>query len=327
MSNILSVNGLEKRFPIRGSRDVVNAVIDVSFDVKEGEILALVGESGSGKTTVGRCILRLIDPDAGTINFNGCNILDLNQNQFRSLRSQMQMVFQDPYESLNPRMTIEETIEEPLLLFNTQQKKERQELVYETLNLVKVNPKLCDHYPHQLSAGQQQRVGIARAIILHPKLLVLDEPTSALDISIRAEIVDLIFKLKEELNLSYIFISHDLTAIKYASDQIAVMYLGQIVETGKTDEVFQVQYMPYTHALLSSVLYPDPSQKLLAFFLKGEIPSPINLPHGCHLATRCPLVTPKCNQPIELKEVVQGRFVRCIRVQEEGLNIFDEMQQ
>ncbi len=324
MKLLLSVRNFTKEFPIIGSRDVVHAVNDISFEVHQGEVLGLVGESGSGKTTVGRCVLRLIEPTSGIIEFDGQDVTRLSQKEFRPLRSQMQMVFQDPYESLNPRMTIGESIEEPLILFTKLEPKERKIEVERVLELVRIQPSLASVYPHQISGGLQQRVGIARAIILNPKLIVLDEPTSALDISVRAEIVDLLFRLKEELGLSYIFVSHDLTAVKYISDRIAVMYLGQIVEEGNTQDIFDQQYMPYSHALLSSVLYPDINQKRSNFILSGEIPSPINLPGGCFLASRCPLANERCAQEIELKEVAPGRRARCIRVQEEGLQIFTE---
>lgn len=322
MDSLLRIKNFNKQFPLPGTKEVVHAVNNISFDLKKGEVLGLVGESGSGKTTVGRCILRLIEPNSGSIEFDDVNITNISKKDFRSLRAQMQMVFQDPYDSLNPRMTIGEIIEEPLLLFSNLSAKQRKEAVDEILEMVRINPNLSSVYPHQISGGQQQRVGIARAIVIHPKLIVLDEPTSALDISIRAEIIDLLLKLKDELGLSLIFISHDLTAVKYISDRILVMYLGQIVEEGLTEEIFDQQFMPYSKALLSSVLYPDTKQKQSTFLLKGEIPSPVNLPTGCYLASRCPLATNDCNQKIEMKEVSNGRYARCIRVQNEGLKIY-----
>jgi ABC-type oligopeptide transport system ATPase subunit len=230
MEALLTIKEFVKEFPIIGSKDVVHAVNKINFSVSKGEVIGLVGESGSGKTTVGRCILRLIEPTSGSIVFDGVEVNLISQKDFRPMRSQMQMVFQDPYESLNPRMSIGESIEEPLILFTNLNSSERQDKIDRVLTLVKIQPSLKNVYPHQISGGLQQRVGIARAIILNPKLVVLDEPTSALDISVRSDIVDLLFNLKEELDLSYIFISHDLTAVKYISDRILVMYLGQIVE-------------------------------------------------------------------------------------------------
>lgn len=325
METLLSIADFVKKFPIIGSKDVVHAVNNINFSVSRGEVVGLVGESGSGKTTVGRCVLRLVEPTSGSIVFDGTEVNLLSQKEFRPFRSQMQMVFQDPYESLNPRMSIGEIIEEPLILFTNLNIKERRAEVDKVLKMVKIQPSLKNVYPHQISGGLQQRVGIARAIILNPKLVVLDEPTSALDISVRSDIVDLLFNLKEELGLSYIFISHDLTAVKYISDRIYVMYLGQIVEEGDAEELFDIQYMPYSRALLSSVLYPDVNQKKSNFILRGEIPSPINLPSGCYLASRCPLVAEKCSRPVDLKEVAPGRRARCIRVQEEGLGIYNEI--
>ncbi len=325
MKPILTVTDLTKTFPIRGSNDVVHAVNHVSFTLHEGEVLGLVGESGSGKTTVGRCILRLAEPDSGTIVFDGQDVTHLSRQQFRPLRAQMQMVFQDPYESLNPRLTIGQSIEEPLQLFTSLNAAARRKRVEEVLDTVRIDPALRTAYPHQLSGGLQQRVGIARAIVMNPKVLILDEPTSALDISVRAEIVELLYDLKESLRLSYIFVSHDLTAVKYISDRIAVMYLGQIVEIGPSDDLFAAQYMPYSRALLSSVLYPDVHQQRSNFILQGEIPSPINLPGGCYLASRCPLVQPQCRQPIALIEVAPDRHARCIRVQQEGLDVYRQI--
>ena len=324
MTAVLSIEHLTKTFPVTGSKDKVHAVTDVTFSLNEGEVLGLVGESGSGKTTVGRCVLRLIEPDSGVINFHSKEVTHLRKKEYRPLRSQMQMVFQDPYESLNPRMTIREAIEEPLILFTNLNSFDRKKKVAEVLELVGLNGSYSMNYPHQLSGGQQQKVGIARAIILNPKLIVLDEPTSALDISVRAEIVELLRDLKEQFKLSYIFISHDLTAVKYISDRIAVMYLGQIVEIGNSKDIFSEQLMPYSRALLSSVLYPDINQKRSNFILKGEIPSPINLPTGCYLASRCPLTKPQCYKPIDLIEVCPGHYARCVRMIEEGNIIYKE---
>ena len=315
---LLSVEHLVKEFPLPHTREVVHAVNDVSFSIGEGETLGLVGESGSGKTTVGRCILRLIDVTAGAIQFEGRDIAQLSAREFGRLRSQIQTVFQEPYEALNPRWRIGDSIQEPLKYQGLMSSSERRRRVYEVLEMVRLSPQDYDRFPHQLSGGQQQRVGIARAIATKPKLIVLDEPTSALDISVRAEIIDVLVELQKESNVSYLFISHDLTAVRRVARRVAVMYLGTIVETGETEELFERQVHPYAKALLSSVLYPDPNQVRSTFRLSGEIPSPINLPSGCYLASRCPLALEECTEGQPPLEPVNSssRHARCIRWKE-----------
>ena len=285
---LLEVSNLVKHFPM-GRRQTVKAINDVSFHIDRGETLALVGESGSGKTTVGRCILRLIEPTEGRIRFAGAQVDTMSANQLRALRPRVQMVFQEPYDSLNPRMRIRKIVEEPILLGGDMTPAQRHDRVAEVLEMVRLRADSMDKYPHQFSAGEQQRIGIARAIATEPELVVLDEPTSALDVSVRAEILDLLTDLQEDLALSYLLISHDLTAVRRICHRVAIMYLGKIVERGNADELFEQPLHPYSRALLSSVLYPDPSEQLSRFLLSGEIPSPIDLPPGLSSPRPLPL--------------------------------------
>ena len=312
---LLTVSGLVKHFPM--GRRSVQAVNDISFEISRGEALALVGESGSGKTTTGRCVLRLIEPTSGNIRFDGIDIIGLDQRTLRTLRRRMQMVFQEPYDSLSPRMRIGTIVEEPLKLAGAMPPGERRDRVAEMLRLVRLEADTINRYPHQFSAGQQQRIGIARALITSPELVVLDEPTSALDVSVRAEVLDLLSDLQDELGLAYLFISHDLTAVRRVCDRVAIMYLGRIVETGETEEIFEQPLHPYSRALLSSVLYPDPTRKLARFTLEGEIPSPVNLPRGCHLYQRCSWSEPRCAETYPPTERYgPGRAVSCYRARE-----------
>lgn len=311
---ILRVAGLVKTFHTPQGR--LTAVNDVSFDINRAEALGLVGESGSGKTTVGRCILRLIDPDAGSIQFDGENILRVSPRQIRRLRARMQIVFQDPYDALNPRMRIGEAIVEPLRLTRALPSAASARRAAELFRQVGLDDSAAERYPHQMSAGAQQRVGIARAISTQPDLVVLDEPTSALDVSIRADILNLLHELQTDLGMSYLFISHDLTAVRRLCHRVAIMYLGKIVEIGETEALFEQPLHPYSRALLSSVLYPDPRQRRSTFVLSGEIPSPVNLPSGCPLHTRCPLATRECSEQVPpFEEKAPGRWLSCIHVE------------
>ncbi|MCC7273717.1 MAG: ATP-binding cassette domain-containing protein [Alphaproteobacteria bacterium] len=313
---LLTVEGLDKDFPVGGGR-ILKAVQGVSFEIARGEALALVGESGSGKTTTGRCLLRLIEPTAGAIRFDGVDLRALGLRRFRAMRPRMQMVFQEPYESLSPRMRIGRLIEEPLRMLPGLDAAERRRRALEALAMVRLGADAYDRYPHQFSAGQQQRVGIARALVTRPDLVLLDEPTSALDVSIRAEILDLLSDLQADLGLAYLFISHDLTAVRRVCQRVAIMYLGRIVEIGETEQIFERPLHPYSRALLSSVLYPDPRRRLSRFLLQGEIPSPIDLPRGCHLHARCPWAEDRCAEaypPID--DHGQGRRVACYRAAE-----------
>ena len=313
---LLEVSNLVKHFPM-GRRQTVKAINDVSFHIDRGETLALVGESGSGKTTVGRCILRLIEPTEGRIRFAGAQVDTMSADQLRALRPRVQMVFQEPYDSLNPRMRIRKIVEEPILLGGDMTPAQRHDRVAEVLEMVRLRADSMDKYPHQFSAGEQQRIGIARAIATEPELVVLDEPTSALDVSVRAEILDLLTDLQEDLALSYLLISHDLTAVRRVCHRVAIMYLGKIVERGNADELFEQPLHPYSRALLSSVLYPDPSEQLSRFLLSGEIPSPIDLPPGCHLHGRCPWAVDTCNDAYpDAEELLPGRHVACFRARE-----------
>lgn len=311
METVLTVNSLKKQFVVEKGK-ILTAVNGVSFSINEGETLGLVGESGSGKTTVGRCILRLLEPTSGSIKFFDTDILSINNTEMRNIRSKIQLVFQEFWSSLNPHWSIERLIEEPLILHTDLDISERKKLVIETSKLVNLKRKHLKLFPSQLTGGEQQRVGIARAIITNPSFIVLDEPTSSLDPSVRVEILDLLIKLQKDLGISYLFISHDMTAVERVSHRIAIMYLGKLVEIGPTDELKNNQYHPYSRALLSAVLYPDPDRKLELFSLKGEIPSPINLADECPLVKRCPIVTQRCRESMpKLEEVTPGHFCAC----------------
>jgi oligopeptide transport system ATP-binding protein len=308
---LLEVQDLVMHFRQDANR-VVKAVNSVSFVISPGEALALVGESGSGKTTVGRSLLRLIEPTGGRVAFLGQDITAMPVSRFRPLRSRLQMVFQEPFASLNPRMRVGRIVEEPLLLAGEGDARRRRERCLEALSLVGLPPSAGTGFPHQFSAGEQQRIGIARAIATRPDLVVLDEPTSALDVSVRAEILALLDDLRRKLNLAYLFISHDLAAVQRVCQRVAIMYLGRIVETGATEELFAQPKHPYSRALLSSALFPDPKRAVPRFLLKGEIPSPINLPTGCHLHQRCPWAQPICaTEAPGLETIMPGHLVSC----------------
>jgi oligopeptide/dipeptide ABC transporter ATP-binding protein len=315
--HVLEVSNLVKEFPIKGAkRDAVHAVSGVSFHIDRGETLGLVGESGSGKTTVGRCILRLIEPTSGSILFHGRDVSHISQEEFTRLRPKMQMIFQDPYDSLNPRQTAADAIGEPLVLWAKQfDQGARRRQVEGLAKTVRMTYSQLEQYPHQMSGGEQQRVGIAKSIATDPDLLVLDEPTSSLDPSAHAEIVDLLVELQRTRGFSYLFISHDLMTIRHISHRVAIMYLSQIIEVGTTKQVFEEPQHPYSRSLLSAVLYPDPSiTRPKTFRLSGEIPSPIHLPPGCYLASRCPMVIPECKATEQhLVDLGAGHQVACSR--------------
>jgi oligopeptide/dipeptide ABC transporter ATP-binding protein len=319
---LLEVRNLRMLFPLSGigallsglrrqGRPVVRAVENVSFDVASGETLALVGESGCGKSTVARCLVRLLDPTAGSIRYDGTELATIGTTEFHAFRRHIQMVFQDPSASLNPRLTARRMIEEPIMLHTDLSPRQRRERVDELLDQVDLGRDLGDRYPHELSGGQRQRVNFARAIATNPRFVVLDEPTSALDVSLRSRAILLLEKLRSRLGLSYLFISHDLATVRYLANRVAVMYLGAIVETGTTDEVFSRPLHPYTRALLASVPVPDPDVKRDSFTLSGEIPNPIDLDAGCRLRGRCPLAQAICAEPVTLREVAPGRAVAC----------------
>jgi len=288
----LEIKNLSKHFPIkrgflRRSRETVQAVRDVSFEVDAGESYGLVGESGSGKTTLARTILRLIDPTAGDIYLNGTNLARLDQRELQRLRKDMQMIFQDPHSSLNPRKTIIKSVGEPLVIHEGQRGKVLRDRVLQLLEIVGLKKEHMYRFPHELSGGQKQRVGIARALALNPKMLVLDEPTSALDVSVQAQTLNFLEELQEKMSLTYLFISHNLSVIRYVCDRVAVMYLGRIVEEGHVDEIFESPIHPYTKALLSAVPLPQAQQPDNIILLEGDIPSPLHIPPGCCFHTRC----------------------------------------
>lgn len=314
---LLEVNDLVKWFPIKrgffgGVQGNVKAVDGVSFKIKKGEILGLVGETGSGKTTIGRLVLRLIPHTKGQVLFDGIDITAMDYSKFRPMKKDMQIIFQDPYSSLNPRMTIGEIIAEPLIVHTKMSTKEREKRVYELLELVTLRPEHSRRYPHEFSGGQRQRIGIARALALNPRFIVADEPISALDVSIQAQITNLLIDLQGRLGLSFLFIAHDLSVIKHMCDSVLVLYLGKVMEYGTNADIFQQSRHPYTQALLSAVPVPDPDYKRDRILLQGEIPSPIDPPSGCVFHTRCPYATDKCKTDVpELREVAPGHLVAC----------------
>ncbi|HEV7475065.1 MAG TPA: dipeptide ABC transporter ATP-binding protein [Pyrinomonadaceae bacterium] len=312
---LLRVRGLVKHFPVEDSDDVVRAVDDVSFEVFTGETLGLVGESGCGKSTVGRCVLRLIEPTAGKISFAGRDVLSLSKSQLRELRREMQIVFQDPYASLNPRMKVGDIIAEPLVIHGIGDRKDRQDRVASLLSKVGLDPNYMKRYSHEFSGGQRQRIGVARTLALNPKLIVADEPVSALDVSVQAQVVNLFQDLQKEFGLTYLFISHGLAVVEHISTRVAVMYLGRIVEVASSVDLYRQPLHPYTQALLSAIPIPDPKRKRERIVLQGDVPTPINPPSGCRFRTRCPIAIDDCAviDP-ELREVAPGHSVACIRV-------------
>jgi oligopeptide/dipeptide ABC transporter ATP-binding protein len=313
-ATVLSVRDLRKHFDVGflGSRRVVRAVDGVSFEVARGETLGLVGESGCGKSTVARCVLRLTPVTSGSIEFAGTPINDIGREELRRLRARMQIVFQDPGGSLNPRMLVRETVAEPLRLHEGLAGRRLRERLEELMTLVGLEKIHLERYPHQLSGGQRQRVGIARAIATNPEFIVLDEPTSSLDVSVQGQILLLLLRLQEELGLSYLFISHDLSVIRHVCQRVAVMYLGRIAEVGPAADIFGRPQHPYTRALLSSVPSSTWGRRRERLRLGGEVPSPINLPAGCRLSPRCPLARSECSaREPELKAMAPGHEVAC----------------
>ena len=316
---LLKVNELVKYFPItrgifRREAGSVYAVDGISFEIHEGETLGLVGESGCGKSTAGRVILKLIPATSGKVIFKGRDLTSVNQTELRKQRQQMQMIFQDPQDSLNPRMTVGSIISEPLLEHKNLQTKERHQLVEQLLNSVGMNHKFTNRYPHEFSGGQRQRIGIARALALSPDFIICDEPIAALDVSIQAQVINLLEDLQEKYGLTYLFISHDLSMIRHIADRVAVMYLGRLVELASSKELYLKPIHPYTQALLSAVPMHDPKmeRKRKRTVLVGDVPSPANPPSGCHFSTRCPRAEDRCfNDSPEWREVVQGHHIAC----------------
>ncbi len=321
---LVQVRGLKKYFPVtegvvlQKTVAQVKAVDGISFDIAEGETLGLVGESGCGKTTTGRCILRLEDLTEGQILFDGVDLATLDRHELGAMRQKIQVIFQDPYSSLNPRMKIGQIIAEPMKVHGIEpDAKRRSDRVYELLSVCGLNPRFADHYPHEMSGGQRQRVGIARALALNPRFIVCDEPVSALDVSIQAQVINLLEDLREEFKLTYLFIAHDLSVVRHLCHRVAVMYLGKIVEIAECDELYDNPLHPYTQALLAAVPVPDPvveagrEHKIMP----GEVPSPMNPPSGCVFHPRCPLAVERCGSDIPtLREIRPGHFVACSEI-------------
>ena len=315
---VIRVEHLKKTFRVKSGlfegKKYLKAVDDISFSIAKGETLGIVGESGCGKSTLGRTLLKIYEPDGGSIYFDGNDITHLGYHQMHPYRKKMQMIFQDPYASLNPRFTVGEMIEEPMKVYNLYDKKTRMERVQELMKTVGLKPDHIRRYPHEFSGGQRQRIGIARTLALNPEFIVCDEPFSALDVSIQAQIINLLEKIQDEQKLSYIVIAHDLTAVRHISHNIGVMYLGHMVELGPADLVYGNPLHPYTKALISSipVASPNASGMMNRVILKGEVPSPIDVPSGCPFSTRCQYCTAKCKEHVpELKDV-DGRKVACV---------------
>jgi oligopeptide transport system ATP-binding protein len=321
---LLDVRGLKMHFPVTAGTIIqkavgyVKAVDDVSFFIRKGETLGLVGESGCGKSTTGRCVLQLHRPTSGQVFFQGRDITKLGNRAVRALRREMQIIFQDPYSSLNPRKSAGQIIGEPMVIHKlVHSKAERLERVAELLRVVGLNPSMANRYPHEFSGGQRQRIGIARALAVRPSLIICDEPVSALDVSIQAQVINLLEELQDEFQLTYLFIAHDLAVIRHIADRIAVMYLGHIVEVANQDELYANPLHPYTRALLSAAPVPNPEieSKRQRIILKGEIPSPLNPPVGCVFHPRCPIMMEECKAGVpELWEVSPDHWVACIRV-------------
>jgi oligopeptide/dipeptide ABC transporter ATP-binding protein len=315
--NLVEIKNLKKFFPLRShffsrSKNYVQAVVGVSLDIRRGETLGLVGESGCGKSTLGRLILRLEEPTEGKILFEGEDILPYDAEKMRQLRREMQIIFQDPYSSLNPRKTIGSIIGEPLIIHNIGTKKDREERVRKLMEVVGLRPEHINRYPHEFSGGQRQRIGIARALALNPKFIIADEPVSALDVSIQAQVLNLLEDLQNEFHLTYLFIAHDLSVVEHISDRVAVMHLGRIAELARSEDLYRHPKHPYTQALLSANPIPDPTLGRQRMLLQGEVPSPINPPSGCNFHTRCPHRFEPCDQEVPvIREVEPNHWVAC----------------
>lgn len=314
MADCIEVCNLKKYFEV--PRGTLHAVDDVSFTIQKGKTLGVVGESGCGKSTLGRTIIHLIDSTDGKIIFNGQDITDIKGKKLRELREHMQIIFQDPYSSLNPRYTVEQTIREPLTLAHRYSKAQVEEETLKIMREVGIDERLRMSYPHELDGGRRQRVGIARALALSPDFVVCDEPVSALDVSVQAQVLNLLMDLQEQRKLTYMFVTHDLSVVRHISDDICVMYLGQLVEKSPAKELFECQLHPYTRALLSAIPSTDIRHPMKRIHLKGEITSPINPKPGCRFAARCPYAGSDCQKPQKMEEILPGHFVSCCRARE-----------
>jgi len=309
---LIEVKDLKKYFPIKGSKEVVKAVNEVSFSIEKGKTFGLVGESGCGKSTVARTIIRLYEMTGGSVIFGSQDTSKMTRKEYREFSKSIQMVFQDPYASLNPRMTVERTLMDPLNIHKVGTKKERQDRVKELLDLVGLDQRYLKRYPHEFSGGQRQRIGIARALALNPQLVLLDEAVSALDVSIQSQILNLLMDLQEKLKLTYLFISHDLSVIEYMCDHIGIMYLGKIVESGNRNQIFNNPVHPYTKALLSAIPEINPDKQREQIIIKGDLPSAASLKQGCAFYSRCNISKEECEVSCqELKMVDEGHFVAC----------------
>jgi oligopeptide transport system ATP-binding protein len=317
---LLTVRDLKKHFPIRRgfwSRTVghVKAVDGVSFDILPGEVLGLVGESGCGKTTTGRCILRLIEPTAGEVVFEGQDVVGLDRGDMRGLRRKMQIIFQDPYSSLNPRITVGAMLAEALRIHKIAEGEEAQARIRHLLEVVGLFPEHANRYPHEFSGGQRQRIGIARALSVDPRFIVCDEPVSALDVSVQAQVINLLQDLQKEFDLTFLFIAHDLAVVEHISDRVAVMYLGKLMELADSEELYRNPLHPYTRALLAAIPVPEPNARRERIELEGDVPSPANPPSGCPFHPRCPIATAECAEVVpEFRDVGGGHYVACIKV-------------
>ncbi len=321
--NLLEVRNLKKYYSVKSGflnkdRRSVKAVDGINLSVKQGEILGIVGESGCGKSTFGRSILRLIEPTSGEVIFEGTNICGLKKEEMRLKRREMQIVFQDPGASLNPGLTVGEIIGEPLEVFHICEGKEKEERIYKLMDLVGINRAYINRFPHEFSGGQRQRLGIARALAVNPKLIICDEPVSALDVSIRAQVLNLMKELKDKLNLTYIFISHDLSVVHHICDRVAVMYLGRVVEIADKKQIYENPVHPYTKALLSAIPMPDPEVKRERIILQGDVPNPADPPSGCHFHKRCPYAKKECSETVPPFVTVEpGHQVLCWLAEEQ----------
>ncbi|WP_391120171.1 ABC transporter ATP-binding protein [Psychrobacillus sp. L3] len=317
--NLLEVKELKQYYTsnkgILGEKSVVKAVDGVSFHIRRGETLGIVGESGCGKSSLGRSVIRLLQPTSGEVFFEGKDICKMSRREMKKIRKEIQMVFQDPYASLNPRSTIRTILETPLITHGNKNKESRTKIIENLIDKIGIRKDQLDRYPHEFSGGQRQRIGIARALTLNPKLIVADEPVSALDVSVQSQVLNLMVELQKEFNLSYMFISHDLSVVKHISDRVAVMYLGRIVEIAEVESMYETPLHPYTKALLSAVPLPDPTKKRERIILQGDLPSPVNPPSGCTFHTRCPIATEECKNSVPaLREIKEGHFASCLKL-------------